>query len=41
MGNTDLAIVYYELACAGQWNARFGDVHNIAHELAKVQVPAR
>ncbi len=30
MGRTDLAIVYYELACGGQWDARFGDMHNIA-----------
>ncbi len=30
MGNADLAIVYYELACGGQWDARFGDMHNIA-----------
>ncbi len=31
MGRTDLAIVYYELACGGQWDQRFGDMHNIAH----------
>ncbi len=30
MGQADLAIVYYELACGGQWDARFGDMHNIA-----------
>jgi hypothetical protein len=30
MGQTDLAIIYYELACAGQWDPRFGDMHNIA-----------
>jgi hypothetical protein len=30
MGRADLAIVYYELACGGQWDARFGDMHNIA-----------
>ncbi|MGA2618304.1 MAG: hypothetical protein ABSF26_11885 [Thermoguttaceae bacterium] len=30
LGNTDMAIVYYELACGGQWDGRFGDVHNIA-----------
>jgi hypothetical protein len=30
MGRSDLAIVYYELACGGQWDARFGDMHNIA-----------
>ena len=30
MGHTDLAIVYYELACGGQWDGRFGDMHNIA-----------
>jgi len=30
LGNNDMAIVYYELLCAGQWDARFGDVHNIA-----------
>ena len=30
MGQADLAIVYYELACGGQWGARFGDMHNIA-----------
>jgi len=30
MGQTDLAIVYYELACGGQWDGRFGDMHNIA-----------
>ena len=30
MGHADLAIVYYELACSGQWDARFGDMHNIA-----------
>jgi len=30
MGRADLAIVYYELACGGQWDARFGDIHNIA-----------
>jgi hypothetical protein len=29
-GQTDLAIVYYKLACGGQWDARFGDMHNIA-----------
>ena len=23
-------MVYYELACGGQWDARFGDMHNIA-----------
>ncbi len=26
----DLAIIYYELACGGQWDQRFGDMHNIA-----------
>ena len=26
----DLAIIYYELACGGQWDPRFGDMHNIA-----------
>ncbi len=30
MGQADLAIVYYELACGGQWDVRFGDIHNIA-----------
>ncbi len=30
MGHADLAIVYYELACGGQWDGRFGDIHNIA-----------
>jgi hypothetical protein len=30
MGQPDLAIVYYELACGGQWDPRFGDLHNIA-----------
>jgi hypothetical protein len=30
MGRADLAIVYYELACGGQWDQRFGDMHNIA-----------
>ena len=30
MGRTDLAIIYYELACGGQWDQRFGDMHNIA-----------
>ena len=30
MGNADLAMVYYELACGGRWDARFGDMHNIA-----------
>ena len=30
MDRADLAIVYYELACGGQWDGRFGDVHNIA-----------
>jgi hypothetical protein len=30
MGRADLAIVYYELACGGQWDDRFGDIHNIA-----------
>jgi hypothetical protein len=30
LGNTDMAIVYYELACAGRWDARFGDMHDIA-----------
>jgi hypothetical protein len=30
MGKTELAIVYYELACGGQWDGRFGDMHNIA-----------
>ena len=30
MGQADLAIVYYELACGGQWDGRFGDIHNIA-----------
>jgi hypothetical protein len=30
MGQTDLAIVYYELACGGQWDGRFGDMHNVA-----------
>ncbi len=30
MGRADLAIVYYELACGGQWDGRFGDIHNIA-----------
>jgi len=30
MGRADLAIVYYELASGGQWDARFGDIHNIA-----------
>ena len=30
MGRADLAIVYYELSCGGQWDARFGDMHNIA-----------
>ena len=30
MGRADLAIIYYELACGGQWDARFGDIHNIA-----------
>ena len=30
MGRADLAIVYYELACGGQWDVRFGDMHNIA-----------
>ena len=29
-GNADLAIVYYELACGGRWDGRFGDFHNIA-----------
>jgi hypothetical protein len=29
-GRADLAIVYYELACGGQWDARFGDMHNVA-----------
>ncbi|MGA2255804.1 MAG: hypothetical protein ABSG53_14255 [Thermoguttaceae bacterium] len=29
MGRGDLAIVYYELACGGQWDGRFGDIHNI------------
>jgi len=28
LGRADLAIVYYELACGGQWDARFGDIHN-------------
>jgi hypothetical protein len=30
MGCTDLAIVYFELSCGGQWDQRFGDMHNIA-----------
>ena len=30
MGRADLAIIYYELACGGQWDGRFGDMHNIA-----------
>ena len=30
MGQADLAIIYYELACGGQWDVRFGDMHNIA-----------
>jgi autotransporter-associated beta strand protein len=30
MGRADLAIIYYELACGGQWDPRFGDMHNIA-----------
>jgi autotransporter-associated beta strand protein len=30
IGRIDLAIVYYELACGGQWDGRFGDMHNIA-----------
>ena len=30
MGRADLAIVYYELACGGQWDGRFGDMHLIA-----------
>jgi hypothetical protein len=30
MGRADLAIVYYELACGGRWDGRFGDIHNIA-----------
>jgi hypothetical protein len=30
MGRDDLAIVYYELACGGQWDPRFGDIHNTA-----------
>ncbi|MGA2031160.1 MAG: hypothetical protein ABSG68_02790 [Thermoguttaceae bacterium] len=30
LGQTDLAIVYYELTCGGQWDARFGDLHNTA-----------
>ena len=30
MGKADLAIVYFELACGGQWDGRFGDIHNIA-----------
>ncbi len=30
MGRADLAIAYYELACGGQWDGRFGDIHNIA-----------
>jgi hypothetical protein len=30
LGNSDMAVVYYELLCAGQWDNRFGDVHNIA-----------
>ena len=30
MGRADLAIIYYELACGGQWDQRFGDMHNVA-----------
>ncbi len=30
LGQTDLALVYYELACGGQWDGRFGDIHNTA-----------
>ncbi len=30
MGRADLAIIYYELTCGGQWDGRFGDIHNIA-----------
>jgi hypothetical protein len=29
-GNADLALVYYELACGGQWDGRYGDLHNTA-----------
>ncbi|MCA9580117.1 MAG: hypothetical protein KC668_32030, partial [Myxococcales bacterium] len=30
LGASDLAVVYYELALSGGWEARFGDVHEIA-----------
>jgi hypothetical protein len=30
MGRADMAVVYYELACGGQWDGRFGDMHNVA-----------
>ena len=39
MGRADLAIVYYELACGGQWDGRFGDIHNIA-QLDYLALPA-
>ena len=29
MGQTDLALVYYELGLIGQWNPRFGEFHRI------------
>jgi tetratricopeptide (TPR) repeat protein len=29
MGRTDLALLYYEVAMLGQWDARFGDYHQI------------
>jgi tetratricopeptide (TPR) repeat protein/Mg-chelatase subunit ChlD len=30
LGQADLALVYYELACGGEWDARYGDFHAIA-----------